>query len=100
MFRRFITLLLVVTLLGYGTSWAFSGHVLEDVDHAADIHGHSQEMVDESDCDHCCHAAAHMTGLTPPLPELARLDNEILRPSPGRLALTHCASPPRKPPRS
>jgi len=100
MFRQFITLLLVIALLGYGTSWAFSGHVLESADHAAGTHEHGQEMIDEEDCDHCCHAAAHMTGLTPPMPGLTHPDNEILRPVPGHLAFTHRSSLPRKPPRS
>jgi hypothetical protein len=101
MLRRVIASILVFALIGYGTSWAFSGHALDDVDHAVGgLHEHTQTALDESGCDHCCHASAHMTGLAPPLPKVRRPDADIFRLAPDLTVATHLSTPPLKPPRS
>lgn len=92
------TLLLVLSLciLGYGSAWAFDGHVIKadsneqpvlvkasapvsdshgEKDHGDNNHG-SHKI-----CDHCCHISAHIqaifhrnTGFTPASAAIERLD--------------------------
>lgn len=101
MLQRLIASILVVTILGYGTSWAFAGHALEDADHAAGgMHAQTQSALDDNDCDHCCHATAHMTGLAPSLPKVRRPDAGVFRLSPGFAVATLFSAPPLQPPRS
>lgn len=101
MLRRLVASILIVALIGYGTAWAFSGHALDDADHAANgAHEHSQTAHDDSGCDHCCHASAHMTGLAPPLPKVRRPDADTFRLDPDLTPATRLSTPPLKPPRS
>jgi hypothetical protein len=62
--RRLIAFVLILSVFGYGTAWAFHWHApaVSDAAHAeqADATGHN----DAGGCDHCCHASAHFTGLT------------------------------------
>ena len=102
MLRRLIASILGITVLGYGISWAFAGHALGDADRAAagGVHEHSQTALDESGCDHCCHASAHMTGLAPPLLKLSRRNADSFRLVRGCTVATLFSAPPLKPPRS
>lgn len=101
MLRRIIASIVVLTVLGYGTAWAFAGHVLEVDGHAADgIHEDTQAVLDEGGCDHCCHAAAHMTGMAPPMPTFHYPDADTFRADGGCTAATLSSAPPLRPPRS
>ena len=102
MLRRMISLVLVVSLIGWGTSWAYSGHVLDDVDHPSlGVHEHTQPAEEETACDHCCHMSAHMTGVvTPRLPSLAVRPVDIYSLDARRVIDTRYLSPLLKPPRS
>jgi len=67
-FKRLFMLWLIVSTLGYGSVWAFDGHVDEADEHqdVAGYMGHSPD--DDGDhpaCDHCCHASAHTMALLP-----------------------------------
>lgn len=63
---RLTAILVVVSILMYGTAWAFEGHWSEPGDHAhATAHPDPAPLDEESDCDHCCHAGAHLLGLPP-----------------------------------
>jgi hypothetical protein len=105
MLRRAISTILVLALIGYGTTWAFAGHALDAVaDTGAGAHAHAQSEFDGdcdgSKCDHCCHASAHMLGLSSPPPNLI-----LLQPNCFNLGVDHAlaalaSSPPQKPPRS
>lgn len=101
MLRRIISSILIFALFGYGTTWAFSGHALDDTDRAAEgVHEHTETALDESSCDDCCHASAHMTGLAPPLPKLPLQHADSFRPVPGHFFATRFFAPPLRPPRS
>jgi hypothetical protein len=101
MLRRIISSFLVFALIGYGTIWAFSGHALDDTDHAAgSVHEHTKPALDESGCDHCCHASAHIIGLAPPLSKLPLPHSDSFRLVPGCFIATRFSTPPLKPPRS
>ena len=101
MLRRIISSILVFAVLGYGTGWAFSGHALEIADHTAvSVHENSQAAPDEDGCDHCCHAAAHMTGMAPPIQAFRHPGADSFRLASGCTAATLTSAPPLKPPRS
>jgi len=68
MLKRFLMLWLIISTLGYGSVWAFDGHideinqhqdVVSDVDHSRGDDG------DHPSCDHCCHASAHTVAMSP-----------------------------------
>lgn len=72
MFKRFITVCLVISSLGYGVAWAFDGHW--DVTQAsadASFGQHADDDIpasgehNDAGCDHCCHASAHLVGIAP-----------------------------------
>lgn len=68
MFKRLLMIWLIISTLGYGSVWAFDGHVDELNEHqgvAGDV-GHSPDGDEDSPaCDHCCHASAHTMALSP-----------------------------------
>jgi hypothetical protein len=101
MLPRVISFFLVFALIGYGTTWAYDGHALERAAHAeSGMHGQSELDDDGSQCDHCCHAAAHMLGMSPPLPTLIRPHPDRFPMAVDRAATTLADAPPVKPPRS
>jgi len=70
MLRALILGWLVICTFGYSSAWAFDSHV--DVpgqhEHAVSQNNLAAQdnLTDNADhppCDHCCHAASHMTGL-------------------------------------
>lgn len=102
MLRRIIASVLVVTVLGYGSAWAFAGHTLDTGDHAAmaDLFEHAQTAAEDGGCDHSCHAGAHMTGMASPVPTFIFPDIGSLRATYSRSTLPISFAPPLKPPRS
>lgn len=71
MLKKFIIICLLISTFGYGMAWAFDGHwdtpqtqdnasfgQLADGDHPAPDHHN------DANCDHCCHASAHLVGMT------------------------------------
>lgn len=71
MLRKFIIICLVISTFGYGMAWAFDGHWDDSQSQneaPADLHAvHESPATDQHDsasCDHCCHANAHLTGIT------------------------------------
>jgi hypothetical protein len=100
MLRRVAAFVLVFALIGYGTSWAFGGRALGDIDQSAGhVHEHTDPAYDENGCDHCCHSCAHMTGLAPTLPRAFRHQPEGFRLVPDCHVATRFCTPPLRPPR-
>ena len=63
MFRRVITAILMYSVLGYATAWAFEWHAVDIAHHAAPTdHADWSSQSDAEDCDHCCHVGAHLIG--------------------------------------
>jgi hypothetical protein len=70
MIRQFINICLVISTFGYGMALAFDGHLDESQvqfsafdDQHEDHESPATDQHDTSDCDHCCHANAHLTGI-------------------------------------
>jgi hypothetical protein len=66
MLKRFFMLWLVTSTLGYGSVWAFDGHLDAAEDHqrvTGEVNHAPDEDGDQSSCDHCCHASAHLMAL-------------------------------------
>ena len=66
MLKRFLMIWLITSTLGYGSVWAFDGH-LDAVDEhqgvTGDLNNAPDEEGEQSSCDHCCHASAHLMAL-------------------------------------
>ena len=68
MLKRILMIWLIISTLGYGSVWAFDSHIDEVTEHQEivdDIGRTSHDDEDQSSCDHCCHASAHMLALWP-----------------------------------
>jgi len=69
MLRRILTTLLALAILGYGTAWAFAGAGtaggMDGAEHSLAAVHWTQTDADHpgEDCDHGCHASAHLVGL-------------------------------------
>ncbi len=66
MLRRLFSIWIVVCTFGYGSAWAFDDHAEKEAAHHEILNVELESAIDnddQSNCDHCCHAAAHMTGL-------------------------------------
>jgi hypothetical protein len=72
MIRQFINICLVLSTFGYGMALAFDGH-LEEAQVQFSAFDDQHEEHDTSDCDHCCHANAHLTGIAGCSPVTASL---------------------------
>jgi len=68
MLKSILMIWLITCTVGYGSVWAFDGHIdgaaehqelIGDMDHAPNDDG------DNPACDHCCHASAHIMALWP-----------------------------------
>lgn len=100
MLRRIIASILVLALFGYGTAWAFAGHVSDIAAHAVgDVHADAPQLPDEDGCDHCCHAAAHLIGLASPFAESGRRAVDVYGPGVVRHVSMLALPPPLRPPR-
>ncbi len=64
---------LIVCTLGYGVVWAFDGHINEAETHQNKNSAANENLAstvdalndhdDQLNCDHCCHASAHIVAL-------------------------------------
>jgi len=77
MLKKFIIICLVISTFGYGMVWAFDGHwdaqqAQDDVSFGHQAHGDTPAAGDHNDssCDHCCHASAHLVGIAATGPEV------------------------------
>ncbi len=69
--KKFLVICLVISTLGYGMVWAVDGHLGAQQKQAGESFG-QQEAGDmpspdghhSIDFDHCCHASAHLVGIT------------------------------------
>jgi len=65
--RRFLTRMLIVSVLFAGLAWAADSHAEAFFGHDSELsaaHGAGDgTALAERACDHCCHGAAHLTGL-------------------------------------
>lgn len=64
---------LIFCTVGYGSVWAWDGHIVETDEHhnVGDDAGYVQDAdADHPACDHCCHASAHIMALCPATPVL------------------------------
>ncbi|HEB81237.1 MAG TPA: hypothetical protein ENJ11_00075 [Gammaproteobacteria bacterium] len=74
--RRLLLLVLSLCILGYGSAWAFDGHVIKadsnelpsllqqaDTHHAAHTKDSEKNSAEKSCCDHCCHISAHLQAI-------------------------------------
>jgi hypothetical protein len=103
MLKRFLMIWLITSTLGYGSVWAFDGHLDAADDHQSitgEMNNAPGEGEDHSSCDHCCHASAHLmalwsfqSGTTYPV---AGTGNTPYRHTLSFLTI----SPPDRPPRS
>ncbi len=70
MLKRLLLIWLILCTTGYGSVWAFDGHLDAAAEHGTTDTGlqHAQDGGDgHPDCDHCCHAWAHIIALFPAL---------------------------------
>lgn len=65
MLRALILGWLIICTFGYGSVWAFDSHIDVPGQHEShvDAQNNLTDSADHPPCDHCCHAASHMTGL-------------------------------------
>ena len=66
MLRRFLSIWLAVSILGYGMAMAAGVHAesAPDSSHfSADESDISSDQHNGTDCDHCCHGIIHLLGL-------------------------------------
>jgi hypothetical protein len=93
--------MVVLSILGYGSSWAFAGHAVDPAEHAvAGVVADQPIGSEESACDHCCHAAAHMVGLAPAPLTPYRKQPDSFRVACGDTLILIPSAPPLKPPRA
>ena len=99
--RRLLTILVVLSMLGYSNAWALDTHAFNLADdNEIGAHDHAGAALDEAGCDHCCHASAHLVGLVSSLPRLPALHRDRFRLASGFLLSHAFFAPPLKPPRS
>lgn len=99
--KRLFMLWLVICTVGYGTAWAFDGHIDEQAEHhsATTAHPAAGDDGDQPDCDHCCHATAHMTAFWP-CPAVRQFPGADIGHTPYLQAVFfNATSPPEHPPR-
>ena len=100
-YRRFIVAILMFSVLGYGTAWAFEWHPVDVVDHAHAIeHADSGSAAGDGGCDHCCHAGAHLIGLAQWGQPISPFGCKLLVANWTEIFVTRSTDPPIKPPQS
>jgi len=99
MFRRFLMIWLILCTLGYGSVWAWDGHVDEADEHhkTGDAASHVQDA-DHPACDHCCHASAHIMALCPATLDSLQGYTAIGSTPYQQGILFHTTAPPDRPP--
>ena len=100
MLQRLILLLVVISLCGYGTAWAYSDHSSDIAAHfSVEIDDHGHDALDDEACDHCCHAGSHLTGLVCAVPGSSHRPADGCCTSGNSVFPTLSQAPPFKPPR-
>jgi len=103
MFKRLLMIWLITSILGYGSVWAFDGHVDEVNEHQDNVGsvGHApDDDGDQAACDHCCHASAHTMALTP-FQSSTDYSGACIGFTPYRYTISFLSTaPPDQPPRS
>jgi hypothetical protein len=103
-FIRFIAAIIILSLVGLTTAWAFDAHATDSAAHgqqidAADSANHPDS--DDHAYNHCCHFGAHLAGLSDTPRQLSPvLQSALLLPTPVSLFLGRTIAPPLKPPQS
>ena len=99
--RRLIAVVLILSVFGYGTAWAFHLHAPAVSDAAHTQQADAATHNDAGGCDHCCHASAHFAGLTNhPLQLLVSVPHlQLVRPNTAAYIKRETA-PPLKPPQA
>jgi len=71
MLKRFLTVWLIISTLGYGSAWAFDNHLNDAEEHQvvnSDNNGDTGNAPDSDGdfpcCDGNCHSSAHIMGLS------------------------------------
>jgi len=101
MFRHIIVAILMLFVLGYGTVWAFEGHEVDIAEHTHATPFDSQEpQADDDNCDHCCHAGAHLIGFVPHRHGASPISSNSILAKGMAIYLTRSTAPPIKPPQS
>jgi hypothetical protein len=102
MFRHLLTLWLITCTIGYGSVWAFDGHLEELTQHEelSSATDHGEDGDDHSSCDHCCHASAHLTGMWANQPCISIPDSNSIWPHYHKLYFSTQTGPPGHPPQS
>jgi len=67
MFKRFLTIFLILSTLSYSSVWALDSHENEsgkqDQSQSHTVDNQPDNTDHQLDDDHCCHAGAHLLGL-------------------------------------
>ena len=102
MLKRLFTLWLVLSVLGFGTAWAYDGHsVFSEHDAVSGLPAHdSQDDGDSAGCDHCCHIGFHLLGMLSDGVALAYGGGHLFLTSPEYHLTSTPRLPPLRPPRS
>lgn len=103
MLKQLLMVWLIFCTVGYGSAWAFDGHIDEAGEHRVAVGdvGHAPDADEEHPtCDHCCHASAHIMALCPA--SLGSLHAYMATGStPYQQSIFfHSTAPPDRPPRS
>ena len=103
MLKSILMIWLITCTVGYGSVWAFDGHIdgaaehqelIGDMDHAPNDDG------DNPACDHCCHASAHLTGMWANQPGISIPDTNTVWPHYHNLYFSILTGPPGHPPKA
>jgi hypothetical protein len=103
--ERTIIAILILSLTGLSTAWAFDAHAADSVMHEHPA-GHSEpdasadgEM--QHGCDHYCHAGAHLIGLGYMPHALYEGTGLVtMMASPASILISRSTAPPLRPPQS
>ncbi len=101
MFRRVITAILMCSVLGYATAWAFEWHAVDIADHATSTdHADSGSQSNTDGCDHCCHVGAHLIGFAQRGYPISPIGANPRRANRSAIFVTRSTDPPLRPPQS
>ncbi|MCG7872284.1 MAG: hypothetical protein N0C81_00930 [Candidatus Thiodiazotropha lotti] len=102
--RKFIAVIIVLSLGGLSTAWAYDTHIVDPIDHqhtlAQTDTGLAHDEADHDD-DHCCHLGIHLIGIRNVSHPVIKITQSMLqtRLSPN-LFVSLTTAPPLRPPQS
>jgi len=105
-FKRFIAAVIILSLVGLATAWAFDSHAADSATHgqlsgAPNTEHHPDGDADDHGHDHCGHTGAHLVGLSNASRVFSAMVHSTLKPlPPSDLFINRTIAPPFKPPRS